>query len=279
MTVEIDDLKLEYIPIERARKMSGLRVVLPAYPIPGPWRESCKGILYVKGLNDYVCVKAANAGESDLAVGMENTQSELIAWTGQSSGPVIAYDDELPRSKWYDQLTLAERLAPTPPLIPDDIEQRMRMYGLANELLGENGLVWKKRHLMIHQPLNALPDEDEQRAFWTFLGHKYGYSPEAADRAGHEMAEILSVFDKQLAAQKSAGSRFLVGDRLSAVDIYWAASCGILAPMESARCPMADAFRGPYGNEHPAIARTLSPELIAHRDFIYEEFLELPVIF
>ena len=278
MAVELDDLKREYIPIEQARNMSGLRVVLPAYPIPGPWRESCKGILYVKGL-DYVCVKCANAGQSDLAVGMDNSQSELIAWTGQASGPVMAYNDELPRSKWYDQLTLAERLAPEPMLIPAEIEQRMRMYGLANELLGENGLVWKKRHLMIDQPLKSLPENDEQRDFWTFLGKKYGYTPQAADSAGYEIATILNVFDQQLAAQKSKGSKFLVGDNLSAVDIYWAASCGILAPMDPARCPMVDAFRGPYGNEHPAIEQALSAALIAHRDFIYEEFLELPVVF
>lgn len=278
MAVEIDDLKLEYIPIEEARHMSGLRVVLPAYPIPGPWREACKGILYVKGL-EYVCVKCANAGASDLAVGMENTQSELIAWTGQSSGPVIAYNDELPRSKWYEQLTLAERLAPEPSLIPSDIEQRIRMYGLANELLGENGLVWKKRHLMFDQPLKTLPDNDEQREFWTFLGNKYGYSPEAADRAGNEIAEIVKVFDQQLATQKAAGSRYLIGGCLTALDIYWATSCGILAPLEPSRCPMADAFRGPYGNDHPAIAKSLSAALIAHRDYIYETYLELPVVF
>ena len=278
MAVEIDDIKLDYVTIEQARNMSGLRVVLGAYPVPGPWRESCKGVLYVKGL-DYTCVKSANADASDLAIGMDNTQSELIAWTGQASAPVIAYNDELPRSKWYDQLLLAERLAPNRPLIPNDIEQRIRMYGLANELLGENGLVWKKRHLMVDQPLKALPENDEQRAFWVFLGDKYGYSPEAAERAGHEIAEILTVFDQQLAAQKAAGSRFLIGDRLSAVDIYWAAACGLLSPMEEARCPMVDGFRGPYGNDHPAVAKALSNELIAHRDFIYEEFLELPIVF
>ena len=210
---------------------------------------------------------------------MDNSQSELIAWTGQASAPVIAYNDDLPRSKWYDQLLLVERLAPNPPLIPQDIELRMRMYGLANELLGENGLVWKKRHLMVDQPLKTLQEDDEQRDFWIFLGNKYGYSMEAADRAGHDIAEVLDVFDQQLARQKAHGSRFLVGDQLSAVDIYWAASCGLLSPMEEARCPMVDAFRGPYGNEHPAIEQALSTELIAHRDFIYEEFLELPVVF
>jgi len=278
MPVELEDIKREYIPIAQAREMSGLRVVLGAYPIPGPWRESCKGVLHVKGLS-YTGVQSSDAGASDLAIGIDNSQSELIAWTGQASAPAIAYNDELPRSKWYDQLLLAERLAPEPCLIPEGINDRVLMFGLANELLGENGLVWKKRHLMVHEPLQTLPEDDEQRSFWIFLGNKYGYSPEAADRAGHDIAAILDVFNQRLAAQKASGSRFLVGDSLSAVDIYWAAACGLLSPMEEARCPMFDGFRGPYGNAHPAIAKSLSAELIAHRDFIYDQFLELPIVF
>lgn len=278
MPVAIEEIKLNYVPIAEARKMSGLRVVLGAYPIPGPWRESCKGILHVKGLQ-YTCVQSSDAGASDLAIGMDNSQSELIAWTGQASAPVIAYNDELPRSKWYDQLSLAERLAPNPPLIPSNIDERILMFGLANELLGENGLVWLKRHLMVHEPLTSLPADDEQRGFWIFLGNKYGYSAEAADAAGYKIAEILDVFDNQLASQRTKGSRYLIGEQLSALDIYWSAACGLLSPMEEARCPMFDGFRGPYGNSHPAIAKSLSKELIAHRDFIYDKHLELPIIF
>jgi hypothetical protein len=50
VAIELTDLKLHYVPIAEARRMSGLRIVLGAYPIPGPWRESCKGVFYVKGL-------------------------------------------------------------------------------------------------------------------------------------------------------------------------------------------------------------------------------------
>jgi hypothetical protein len=48
MTIELSDVKLDYITIAEARRMSGLGIVLGAYPIPGPWRESCKGVFYVK---------------------------------------------------------------------------------------------------------------------------------------------------------------------------------------------------------------------------------------
>jgi glutathione S-transferase len=278
MTIELSDVKLNYIPIAQARRMSGLRIVLGAYPIPGPWRESCKGVFHVKGLK-YVPVRSGNEGSSDLTIGIDGTQSELIEWTGQASAPVVAWNDERPRSSWIDQLNLAERLAPNPSLIPADIEDRIRMFGLANELLAENGLVWVKRLLMVDGPLKSLAADDPQRGFWIFLGNKYGYSPAAAERAAQRIEAVVTAFANQLKSQQARGKRYLVGDRLSAVDIYWAACCGILDPMPPERCPMADGFRGTYGNTDPRIEKALTPELRAHRDFIYDEHLEMPVVF
>ena len=278
MTIEPSDVKLDYITIAKARRMSGLRIVLGAYPIPGPWRESCKGVFYVKGL-EYVPVRTGNDGSSDVALGMDGTQTELIEWTGQASAPVVAWNDERPRSSWVDQLNLAERLAPNPPLIPIDIDERARMFGLANELLGENGLVWVKRLLAIDGPLKSLSADDPQRAFWIFLGEKYGYSLAAAARAVQRIEAVVTAFANQLKAQQARGRRYLVGDGLSALDIYWAACCGILDPMPPERCPMADAFRLAYGNTDPSIGKALTRELRAHRDFIYDEHLEMPIVF
>ena len=278
MPIEYTDLKLRYVEVAEARKMSGLRIVLGAYAIPGPFRESCKGIFHVKGM-EFVPVRTGDPGSSDVALGMGGTQSELVEWTGQASAPVVAWNDERPRSSWIDQLNLAERLAPEPPLVPDDVDDRVLLFGLANELLGENGLLWSKRLLMVHDPLQVLPPNDPQREFWIHLGAKYGYSPAAADRAADRIVAVLGAVDRQLEAQRRRGRRYLIGERLSALDIYWAASCAILAPMPPDRCPMADAFRGVYGNSNPAIAAALTPALLAHRDFVYETHLELPIVF
>src|SRR5687768_16470914 len=106
MPIDFSDLKLHYVEVPEARKMSGLRIVLGAYAIPGPWREACKGVYYVKGL-DFVPVRTGDPGTPEVALGMGGTQSELIAWTGQASAPVVAYEDERPRSSWLDQLNLA----------------------------------------------------------------------------------------------------------------------------------------------------------------------------
>ena len=44
--------------------------------------------------------------------------ADLIAWTAQASAPAIAWNDELPKSNWAEQLYLAERIQPEPALIP-----------------------------------------------------------------------------------------------------------------------------------------------------------------
>lgn len=61
MTTDIafDDLKLEYVSIAQARRLSGLRLVLGAYTVPGPWREACKALFHVKGI-PYTPVKTSD---------------------------------------------------------------------------------------------------------------------------------------------------------------------------------------------------------------------------
>lgn len=278
MTIELDDFKINYIPIREARQMSGLRIVLGAFTIPGPWHEACKGIFHVKGLS-YTPVRSANENATDLEVGMNGSQSELQQWTAQSSAPVVIWNDERPRSLWNDQLMLAERLNPKPRLIPEDTEQRIRMFGLANELMGENGLVFNKRHLMVAGPLKSLPVDSPERAFWTFLGSKYNYDETVAAAAASRMKGIVELMAAQLTSQQAAGSKYLIGDSLSALDIYWATCCGILQPLPEDLCPMWTGFRGPYGNDDPGIASALGDALLRHRDFIYQTHLQLPIVF
>ncbi len=280
MTREIgfEDVTLDYVTIAEARRMSGLRLVLGAMAVPAPWRESCKGIFHVKGL-DYVPVRTSNAGASDLAIGMNDSQSELIAWTAQSSAPVAIWNDERPRSLWNDQLYLAERLAPEPRLIPEDLETRVRMFGLINELAGENGLVWSGRLLMCDGPLKTIPPGDESRAFWETLARKYNYDEAGAARANAHIVSILNALDAQLASQKAAGHKYLMGPELTALDIYWAGISGFLDPLPEDLCPMATAFRPVYTNSHPDVQAALTPALRDHRLFVYENHLELPIVF
>ena len=276
--IELSDIKNKYVAVEDAREMSGLRMVLGAYPVPGPWRESCKGLFYVKGIS-YTCVKTANRNESDLALGMNGSQSELISWTSQASAPVAIWQDERPRYSWIDQINLAERLEPEPRLVPKNAADRVLMFGLINELAGEFGAAWMGRHILVKTAYQVAKENDGDTGFADTLGGKYGYSDGALKNANRRIVEVFDQLDAQLAIQKEKGSKYLIGDCLTALDIYHACFFGLFKPMEQERCPIATDFRPFYECKETEVLQALSPSLQKHRDYIYENYLELPVVF
>lgn len=276
--IGINDITLKYTNIAEARRLTGLRIVLGAYADPGMWREACKGICHVKKL-DYVPVVAASAGRSDAEFGLDGADAELFAWTAQSSAPVMVWNDERPRSTWIEQLYLAERLAPTPSLIPEDPEDRVRMFGLAHELCGEQGFGWMGRLMLVDIGMAPLAKDGPEWNFWRRFGRKYGLSPDAIAAAPKRMADCLRLLDAQLARGQATGGRYFFGAKLSALDIYWATFLGLIDPLPEDLCPMATFFRPLYTNRHPVVRAALSERLIAHRMFVYREHLELPVVF
>jgi glutathione S-transferase len=255
----------QYVEVEQAVAMNGLRVVLSP-GVPGPWSEAAKGILYVKKL-PYTRVRQELGGEN----------LPLLRWSAQTTAPVFVYENERPRSLWNDQLYLAERLAPTPPLIPQKLEERALMFGLANELCGENGFGWSRRLMMLHTTLSNSNAPEAAKSGAGFLGRKYGYGPAAAETAPQRVADILRTLSSQLDTQRGRGSRFLVGEQLSALDIYWAAFAALIQPLPDELCKMSPGFRRTYTCTDAAVMAAASPQLLAHRDFVYHEFLELPV--
>jgi glutathione S-transferase len=255
----------QYVEVEQAVGMSGLRVVLSP-GVPGPWSEAAKGILHVKKLT-YTKVRQELGGEN-LA---------LLQWSAQTTAPVFVYGSERPRSLWNDQLYLAERLAPEPGLIPPALEQRALMFGLANELCGENGFGWSRRLMLLHSTLSNPAAPAAAKSGAEFFGRKYGYAAAPAENAPRRVAEILRALDAQLSSQGARVSRFFIGEQLSALDIYWAAFAALLQPLPDELCKMSAGFRNMYTCTDPTVMEAASPRLLAHRDFIYHEFLELPV--
>jgi glutathione S-transferase len=253
-----------YIEVEDARNMPGLRLVLSP-GVPGPWSEAAKGIFYAKKI-PYIPVRQKMGSDP-----------VLREWTAQDSAPVAIYNDERPRSTWIEQLYLAERLAPQPPLIPRELDQRLLMFGYCNELCGENGFGWSKRLLLFHAAFTAPGAREEDLGQTRVFAAKYGYDPAKAEPARARVVDILRALSAQLEAQRNRGSRYFIGDQLSALDIYWAAFCAIINPMPDDLCPMTPFYRQVYTNTDPAVAAAASPILYEHRDYIYRQHLELPV--
>lgn len=247
---------MNYIEVEEALGMSGLRLVLTA-GVPGPWGESAKSIFAIKKI-PYAPVRQ-KAGQVDEA---------LRAWTGQISAPVAMYGDERARSGWAEILMLAEGLEPQPRLIPRDPALRAQMLGLCFEICAEEGLGWSRRIMLL--PADEDPERDSMP--WKFGA---GRGVAAQELARGRVAQILDLLSKQLAAQHDSGRRFLVGDELTALDVYWACFSNMLVPLPPEQSPMPDWIRPVYtmaGEKDPKI----DPELIRHRNFVFQEFIGLP---
>lgn len=255
----------EYISVAQAKEQTGMRIVA-APGIPGPWAEAVKGFNYVKKI-PYRVVQFDIGGEN----------ADLVAWSAQASTPVMIWNDEFPKSVWSQQLALTERIQPNPTLIPPDLEDRLLLFGYANELCGENGLGWCRRLMVVQQLLNAPNLPDESRAFGEYFGAKYGYSPEGGESAPGRVAHILYALGERLQNQKKAGSRYFIGESLTALDIYWAAFAALIHPLPEEMCPMGDMNRFLYTNTDATVQAAVTPLLMEHRNFIYKEYLELPI--
>jgi glutathione S-transferase len=256
----------EFIDLKQAIAMPGLRLTLIS-TTPSPWGEAVKGFFHVKQI-PYVPVRHP----------MGQDQTLLRQLTAQESAPVAFYNDERPRCTWPEQLYLAERLRPDPPLIPDQLEDRVRMFGWCNELAGETGLGWARREMIFARTLTSAPADDQRFAPMRAIAGKYNYSAESAQAASGRIVEVLRGLSELIEQQRKRGSNFLIGERLSALDIMWAAFAALIKPLPEELCPLPRGTRAGFTNDDPAIEAATSAQLMAHRDFIYREYLELPLI-
>jgi glutathione S-transferase len=176
-----------------------------------------------------------------------------------------------------DQLYLVERLAPTPSLIPTNIEDRILMFGYSNELCGEHGLGWSRRVMLLDATLTNPQSDEAARTQAVYMGGKYGHNTAAAEAAPARVAQILRTLDARLAQQQAAGRQYFIGDQLTALDIYWSTFAVLIQPLPPELCPIPEPLRLSFTNTNPVVAAAVTPRLLAHRDWIYRTHLELPM--
>jgi glutathione S-transferase len=249
-------MPVTYVSVEDAIARPGLRMVVVG-GVPSPWGEAAKGILHIKHL-------------SWAAVRLAYDSDALRDWAGQRSGPVAIHDNEPPRAGWAEILLLAERLAPTPSLLPADAAERATMFGLAHEICGQDGLGWARRLQLVHA--GAFGPRGSQ-----YLGRKYGHSPAAGAAAATRVAALLRMLAARLAAQRLAGNPYYLGRALTAVDVYSATFMALFRPLPPQHCAMDDAVRAAFESRDPETDAALDPILLEHRDMMYARHLELPL--
>ncbi len=233
--------------------------------LPALYAEALKNVCFVKGIPLIRALHPMMGVDKDTG---EDRQARLYELTSQTSIPTMFHDEERPRNVWIEQLDLAERIgAPgTPGLIPDNFEHRAEMLGLCAIVLGEDGLVWNMR---------ILSDSP--------LAQKYGYSQEASAAAPGKIAEVLKLIDARLAAQEQRGSRYLVGDALTAADVYWATMSMCLVVPSPEIMPVTQQNKGmlkyfAMNGANPVIAAVLTERIGQHQRYILTTYCETPAV-
>lgn len=246
-----------FVDLETAKATRGIRLVTLA-GTPSPWSEAAKGLLLLKKL-PFVAVRLGPRDEA------------IREWTKIRNAPAVMFDDEPPRSGWAEILALFERLAPEPSLVPDDAVARVKMLGLAHEVMDEGGLLWSFRSLTIHEGLATNGARGFALPAAKYLGVRYVDSPQRVARA-----RARTIEGSALLAAALEDREYYFGDAPTALDVYSAAALNALALPPPEHCPIAQPIRDAFAS----VNATLPPppaSLVAHRDRMYQRHLELPI--
>lgn len=247
-----------YVPVTQARDMPGLRLVL-TQGVPGPWSVAAKCIFDIKGIPYTATVQC-----------VAEPNEELMAWTGHNNAPIAVYEKERARTVWAEILFLAERLQPEPPLVPASPEQRALMLGLSHEICGEQGLGWSARLVLF-----ALQEESGEAAY-SSLKNRYS-SGDSKEQCLARLNAIVGMLERQMERQASAGSDYLIGESLTALDIYWMAFSNLLDPMAPDMCVMPDFYTQIGAAVCGQLGAQVPPILLDHRNRTARRHLALPI--
>lgn len=253
---------MQYLPIEQVRALNGLRIAA-CVGAPSPWSLAARALFDHKKM-------AYTLGAQIIA----DENIELKQWTGQNSAPVVAFRQSAEQEKIATTaeaiVLLAERIQPTPALIPADQQQRAWMFGLLQALAGEDGFGWNRRLMS----LSLAGGSDNLTGNIRTMALKYDYSDEAAKQAANRCANILELFSNTLREQEKYGNPFLVGKQLTALDLYFAIFIGIMyQPLDDDRFPIPATMRAGYQVKNATLDEAADAILFTHRDRILDQYL------
>lgn len=252
---------MHYLSVREAREMCGLRLVLTAH-VPGPWGQAAKAVLDCRNV-PYVPVEQSAMADN----------ADLLAWTGSRNAPIAVYNDEPPYDDWLKILMLADRLGTGPSLLPDDPTDRALCLGLSTEICGYWGLGYCRRISMWSLSGPARSEKLGE------IRTAYGYRPDSVERSPDRLRSILTGLDRQLETQALGGSRYFIGDSISACDLYWAAFSIMFAVPDDLQGRIPEFQKAMYETSDPVWAAAVTPALIRHRDMVYAQHIGLPIRF
>ncbi|MCH1550370.1 MAG: hypothetical protein L7T19_04360 [Pseudomonadales bacterium] len=257
--------KPKFISLQEAAAMTqGTRITfIPG--VPALFSEALKNICFVKAIPLIRVLHPMMGVDKDTGT---DRQAQLYKLTKQTSLPTMLHNKERPRNVWIEQLALCEQIGDpnTPDLIPKNFTERADVFGLCAIILAEDGFIWNMR---------ILGDSP--------LGRKYGFNEAACAAAPTKMAEVITLIDNRLETQQDKGSRFLVGNSISAADIYWATMCISINVPPPEIMPVTQQNKGMLkyfarNSQIPAIANLISKRIIDHQQYILSHYCETPAV-
>jgi glutathione S-transferase len=254
---------MHFIDLEAARSHEG-PVMFVATVLPSPWSEAAKGIFYVKKI-DIALVRYRSA------------DAEMVKASGADNVPVLHCKGQPRRTGWAEILAFAERSGGVA-LVPEEATGRSRLFGVGHEIAGEDGLAHSSRLLMIHGGFETQGAEGFPVPVAKFLAPKYGYSESRVPYAKQRILDVLGLLHRMLEKSHAEGRAYLLGDRLSALDIYSATFLTPIAGVTVEECPgMMPQLRPAFAYLNKEIGPSLSDLLKSHRRMIFERHLTLPI--
>lgn len=135
------------------------------------------------------------------------------------------------------------------------------------------GLGWAYRLLMIDK---ALKHGEGEGAFSPrvarYLAPRYGFDAAAAEAAEHRVIDVLTMLSSRIESHP-----YLMGETLTAIDIYWATFANLLIPLPPEDMAAKPSIRTAFTCRNERILGAISRRLRAHQRHVYENYLELPV--
>ena len=94
---------------------------------------------------------------------------------------------------------------------------------------------------------------------------------------------MLKLIDRRLASQEGEGSRYLVGDSVTAADVYWATMSMSLLPPAPEIMPRTQQNKGMLKffamcGQTPGIAEALTDRIGNHQRYILTTYCETPAV-
>lgn len=255
-------MPIEYIELEQALLATGVRMIV-SKGAPNPWAEAAKALLHVRKI-------------PWKAVYLDQRNDQMAAWSGKRNAPVLLHDDEPPIHKWLDLLNYAQHHGEGPTLIPSNEEERQAVLAHCKMIAGKEGLGWYRRLCAVDKGLKGL-EGGFPEFIADYLGKKYGYEAHQAEHYPQEVASKLAHVTDRLQHQASLGSAYLFGESLTAADLYSACFMHYFQPYSDELCAMSPILRPGFSHLEPIVEKAFHPILVKHRDYIYQNFLELPL--